>query len=418
MEKQQLLDTLSSLITRYQSHRQYIDRAKGQLGKFSAAVIEKVVLDHEIKSTAVAEEISPLLPQLSQYIDVLNAERESINTSKGSIDEEVQELELRMLIGEMESEDFDKEVSDLRERQGGAAERITEIDTELAVLTGFKNQWVALATEAGHYTPESVKAPEPVVVAPEPVKAPEPIVIAPEPAEAPEPIVVAPEPVVVAPEPVKAPEAVVVAPEPVKALEIPVDETGTHFSLSKIQEDVGPMRSEPAPAVVRVGEEDVAIETGGVADDGSGDMQFTLAEPAGGSELFDGGNGEVEIDFGEASNSPSVEPPKAQLSEEKPGQRRALLLYQEGTAEEQIYPFTGDTLTIGRGRENDIQIKNDSKVSRYHCRIARRVNNFYIEDVKSSNGTLVNGELITERRLFGGEEVIIGETFFRFRIME
>ncbi len=44
--------------------------------------------------------------------------------------------------------------------------------------------------------------------------------------------------------------------------------------------------------------------------------------------------------------------------------------------------------------------------------------NFYIEDNKSSNGSLVNGELITERRLFGGEEVIIGETFFRFRIMD
>ncbi|MFN7147735.1 MAG: FHA domain-containing protein, partial [Myxococcota bacterium] len=98
--------------------------------------------------------------------------------------------------------------------------------------------------------------------------------------------------------------------------------------------------------------------------------------------------------------------------------RRALLLYQEGTAEEQIYPFTGDTLTIGRGRENDIQIKNDSKVSRYHCKLFRRGNNFYIEDQKSSNGSLVNGELITDRRLFGGEEIIIGETFFRFRIME
>ena len=47
----------------------------------------------------------------------------------------------------------------------------------------------------------------------------------------------------------------------------------------------------------------------------------------------------------------------------------------------------------------------------------RRSANFYIEDNKSSNGTLVNGELITERRLFGGEEIVIGETYFRFRIM-
>ena len=102
--------------------------------------------------------------------------------------------------------------------------------------------------------------------------------------------------------------------------------------------------------------------------------------------------------------------------EDKP--RRAVLLYQEGTAEEQIYPFTAEVLSLGRGRDNDVQVKNDSKVSRYHCKLYRRGPNFYIEDNKSANGTLVNGELITERRLFGGEEVIIGETFFRFRILD
>jgi len=106
----------------------------------------------------------------------------------------------------------------------------------------------------------------------------------------------------------------------------------------------------------------------------------------------------------------------AEDNDDKP--RRAVLLYQEGTAEEQIYPFTGEVMSLGRGRDNDVQVKNDSKVSRYHCKLYRRGPNFYIEDNKSANGTLVNGELITERRLFGGEEVIIGETFFRFRILD
>ena len=131
---------------------------------------------------------------------------------------------------------------------------------------------------------------------------------------------------------------------------------------------------------------------------------------------------EVEIDLGgdgPVVSGNSISKDAAQEpSKDDDSPRRALLLYQEGTAEEQIYPFTNDALTIGRGRENDIQIKNDSKVSRYHCKLFRRGNNFYIEDAKSSNGTLVNGELITDRRLFGGEEIIIGETFFRFRIME
>ena len=96
---------------------------------------------------------------------------------------------------------------------------------------------------------------------------------------------------------------------------------------------------------------------------------------------------------------------------------QALLIYQEGTAEEQIYPFTDDVLTIGRGRDNDIQIKNDARVSRFHCRLFRRSASIFIEDNKSAHGTLVNGALITERRLLGGEELFIGETVFRFRVV-
>ncbi len=181
--------------------------------------------------------------------------------------------------------------------------------------------------------------------------------------------------------------------------------------------------AEPAgPAAVQVTPDDegaeIAIETAEVddedesdSDDASVDVDFGVEDE--GEELdilSEAGGEEVEIDLlgddgGDGDGDAA-------------GHRRALLLYQEGTAEEQIYPFTSDVITIGRGRDNDIQIKNDSKVSRYHCKIFRRGDNFYIEDNKSSNGSLVNGELITERRLFGGEEVIIGETFFRFRILD
>ncbi len=155
------------------------------------------------------------------------------------------------------------------------------------------------------------------------------------------------------------------------------------------------------------------IETFDVAPDvdDEGDAEVVFEEPAGddGFEVDDldlvDEDSDIQLDEGGAG-------------EEKDKPRRAVLLYQEGTAEEQIYPFTGEVMSLGRGRDNDVQVKNDSKVSRYHCKLYRRGPNFYIEDNKSANGTLVNGELITERRLFGGEEVIIGETFFRFRILD
>lgn len=97
---------------------------------------------------------------------------------------------------------------------------------------------------------------------------------------------------------------------------------------------------------------------------------------------------------------------------------RAVLLYLEGTPDEQIYPMSGEFLTIGGGRENDIQIKNDPRISRVHCKLSRRGATFHIEDAKSSHGTLVNGELITQRQLVGGEEIVVGDTFFRFRLLK
>ena len=368
MEKQQLLETLNGLIGKYQQHRHYIDKAKTQLGKFSAAVIEKVVLDHEIKASDIADEVTPLLPQLRDHLAKLEEERSSIQASKGTVDEELQELELRMLIGELEAEEFEQLSQSLRERQGNTAERISAIDADYVILNSILEQWALMAGPAGHYQVPAAAAPAPA-----------------------------------------APALAAETPAP----EAPASEVGSHVSTSKFQEDVGSVFSDAAPAQVRVGDE-VEIETGEVDDDTGGEIK-NLAMATESPDI------EVRVDATDMDSGMEVEIPGLESAPEArgaEGQRRALLLYQEGHPDEQIYPFTGDQLTVGRGRENDIQIKNDSKVSRYHCRIARRGNNFYIEDVKSSNGTLVNGELVTERRLFGGEEVIIGETFFRFRILD
>jgi hypothetical protein len=188
-------------------------------------------------------------------------------------------------------------------------------------------------------------------------------------------------------------------PEPVVS-----EDDGRYSSTGAFTEDVSAVyggEPEAPPS-----EESEPLE----AADAAFDVGFEEEPSRPAPPVVDDSQDEIGIDL-DVAEEPAAPAPVADEG------RRALLLYQEGTAEEQIYPFTGEVLTIGRGRDNDIQNKNDSKVSRFHCKLFRRNGSFYIEDNKSSNGTLVNGELITERRLFGGEEVIIGETYFRFRIM-
>jgi pSer/pThr/pTyr-binding forkhead associated (FHA) protein len=48
---------------------------------------------------------------------------------------------------------------------------------------------------------------------------------------------------------------------------------------------------------------------------------------------------------------------------------------------------------VGRTKDNDIQIKNQT-VSRKHLKIVRRGNKYFITDLKSRNGTFINGNYI------------------------
>jgi pSer/pThr/pTyr-binding forkhead associated (FHA) protein len=103
-----------------------------------------------------------------------------------------------------------------------------------------------------------------------------------------------------------------------------------------------------------------------------------------------------------------------------------MLVVHEGTPQEQSLPLEGGSFTVGRGRNNNFQIKDDSKVSRRHTTFLDQEGVFLIRDgvekasggwKTSANGTQVNGELVTEATLVGGEEITIGETHFRFRVL-
>ncbi|MDO6462148.1 FHA domain-containing protein [Granulosicoccaceae sp. 1_MG-2023] len=64
--------------------------------------------------------------------------------------------------------------------------------------------------------------------------------------------------------------------------------------------------------------------------------------------------------------------------------------------------------TIGRRSTNDIQIQNLA-VSGRHARIKVALDDAFLEDLGSTNGTYVNGRLIKKQALNDGDEIIIGK---------
>jgi hypothetical protein len=78
------------------------------------------------------------------------------------------------------------------------------------------------------------------------------------------------------------------------------------------------------------------------------------------------------------------------------------------------YPLEGHgPWSVGRSQENDLVI-NDPNVSRRHARISRSDGGFVVEDLGSTNGTLLDGAPIDRERIEGGDELTFGQSTARF----
>ena len=70
-------------------------------------------------------------------------------------------------------------------------------------------------------------------------------------------------------------------------------------------------------------------------------------------------------------------------------------------------------VTIGRGSEHDMVLDEDM-VSRSHARILTFDGQVVVEDVGSTNGTLVNGERVERYVLKSGDQILIGQSLLEF----
>jgi pSer/pThr/pTyr-binding forkhead associated (FHA) protein len=70
-------------------------------------------------------------------------------------------------------------------------------------------------------------------------------------------------------------------------------------------------------------------------------------------------------------------------------------------------------LTIGRGEQADVRIKDD-RISRLHCSVVCKDGAFYVTDLKSTNGTWVNNERVSEAQLKPNDKIRCGQTILTF----
>lgn len=92
--------------------------------------------------------------------------------------------------------------------------------------------------------------------------------------------------------------------------------------------------------------------------------------------------------------------------------KRRLILTLEGKIIREI-PITNRNISIGRKHDNDIQL-NDLTLSGRHAQISSVPDYVFIEDLGSTNGTLVNGNHVKKVALEHGDIIQVGHHQFTY----
>jgi pSer/pThr/pTyr-binding forkhead associated (FHA) protein len=77
------------------------------------------------------------------------------------------------------------------------------------------------------------------------------------------------------------------------------------------------------------------------------------------------------------------------------------------------YNMSKERYTVGRLPDNDIRIDN-AAVSGHHALIINILNDSFLEDLNSTNGTYVNGKIIKKHALQHGDVLTVGHHALRF----
>jgi len=84
------------------------------------------------------------------------------------------------------------------------------------------------------------------------------------------------------------------------------------------------------------------------------------------------------------------------------------LIVRSEAGETLSHDLVEESYTIGRGPENSIRL-DDISVSGNHAEIVVVAENCYLKDRGSTNGTLVNGQKVTEVQLRAGDRIRFGK---------
>ena len=346
-----LIDELMGLKRDVEALRARLALMAAEVDKVSAPVFQRVHADYQARLEALDERAAPKKEQARREYAKLRLLLDEAGGRRDAALQDQEELEFRHRLGEFEEADFTA-------KSGELAQRITELERELAAVTAVRGRFVAAFDSETELSQAPAAAGAPTA---EVLSAIEPTELA-------------------------GPAAGAVGP-------LGSSKTGGHPRTAAAAPDASPAASvevHPKPSL-----DDHAPATPAPA--------ATPPEAAPPSPMSFG-----TVILTDLAKPHDTGPALAATMIVSFG-RLVSLEEGAGAMEFRVQPLT----TVGRTRHNDIQVDAPS-VSRKHAEIALSENGYVVRDLGSENGTFVNGERIAEHVLADGDLLHFGGIGFSF----
>ncbi|HEU0246554.1 MAG TPA: DUF3662 and FHA domain-containing protein [Gaiellaceae bacterium] len=102
----------------------------------------------------------------------------------------------------------------------------------------------------------------------------------------------------------------------------------------------------------------------------------------------------------------AAEPSVVDIPEPEPEQPREIVTLSVAGRKHAV---TEAPVVLGRSREADVRV-SDVNISRKHAEVRREEDAYWIVDLGSLNGTIVNGKRVDRKRLRDGDRITLGST--------
>lgn len=96
-------------------------------------------------------------------------------------------------------------------------------------------------------------------------------------------------------------------------------------------------------------------------------------------------------------------------------QKNVIMTIMSGAEDGKKKEFEKMPVTVGKANDNDLCLPYDNRISKYHIEITKEGNDYWLEDLKSTNGTYLDDMKVKERiKITSGNIFAIGTIWLKF----